>query len=324
MEHDGSVVIAIEADDTGLAEKMESIRETVSRVLAQLTDQAAGTGRSLYDITDAAFLASALAVDAIAGTLGGEDALSRVAAAAAALAGRFIASGESLLPRIVQSGALAVSAFTGGAESRLPQVTAAASALIAAMAGGLDSGRGSLTSVASSLASAVSGSFLSLGWSETGAALVAGIASGVAAAAGSLASAAVSAARGAIGAAKRFLGIASPSKLARDEIGVQIPRGIALGVEEESRALAPSVAAGMAGLMDRVRAAVAGRMVDTAAPAVPVVRLPERSASRERPQPVPAQLVTVEFTGSLSQLGRVLQPVISAETKRLGGDLIET
>jgi hypothetical protein len=32
----------------------------------------------------------------------------------------------------------------------------------------------------------------------------------------------------------------------------------------------------------------------------------------------------VEFTGSLAQLGRVLQPVIREETARLGPDLIET
>ena len=324
MEHDGSVVIAIEADDTGLGEKMESIRDTVSRVLASLSDQAAGTGRSLFDITDAAFLASARAVDAITGTLGGEDALSRIAAAAAALIGRFIASGESLLPRIAESGALAAASFASGAEGQLPRAAASALAIAGAMAEGLASGRGSLTSIASDLAGAVASSFLSMSWSDTGAALVAGIASGVAAAAGSLASAAVSAARNAIGAAKRFLGIASPSKLARDEIGVQIPRGVALGVEEETRALAPAVSASMAGLMDHVRAAVAGRMAEAAAPAAPVVQITERSASEERPQSLPSQHVTVEFTGSLAQLGRVLQPVIAAETKRLGGDLIET
>jgi hypothetical protein len=32
--------------------------------------------------------------------------------------------------------------------------------------------------------------------------------------------------------------------------------------------------------------------------------------------------ITIEFTGDLAQLGRLLQPVITAEGTRIGGDLI--
>jgi TP901 family phage tail tape measure protein len=65
---------------------------------------------------------------------------------------------------------------------------------------------------------------------DIGRAIVDGMVPGVTGAAGRLASAATSVVSGAVGAAKSALGIGSPSKVFRDEVGQWIPAGIAQGI----------------------------------------------------------------------------------------------
>lgn len=69
-------------------------------------------------------------------------------------------------------------------------------------------------------------------WVGLGKNLISGMASGIASAAAGLVNAAVSAARNAINAVKSWLGIRSPSRRAKKEIGVQILPGIGQGIEE--------------------------------------------------------------------------------------------
>lgn len=77
---------------------------------------------------------------------------------------------------------------------------------------------------------------------DIGRQIIQGIADGVRGAAGSVVSAVTGAVGGAIEAAKKALGIASPSKVFRREVGHWIPLGAAEGVDEEAGALADSVA----------------------------------------------------------------------------------
>ena len=71
--------------------------------------------------------------------------------------------------------------------------------------------------------------------------IINGIRDGVLNAAGGLVSSVTNAVSGAIGAAKSFLGIASPSKLFRDEVGRWIPLGVAEGIEREADAVGLSI-----------------------------------------------------------------------------------
>lgn len=71
-------------------------------------------------------------------------------------------------------------------------------------------------------------------WSSLGRNIIDGIVSGIKEAAHKLAEAALSAVKGAINAAKSFLGIHSPSRLARDVLGKNLIAGIGVGVEEET------------------------------------------------------------------------------------------
>lgn len=77
-------------------------------------------------------------------------------------------------------------------------------------------------------------SFTSLDWGGIGKNIISGIASGISGAAGQIASAAKKAAQNALNAAKKLLGIASPSKRARKEVGQMYGKGLELGILDEA------------------------------------------------------------------------------------------
>ncbi len=114
--------------------------------------------------------------------------------------------------------------------------------------------------------------FTSIDWSGIGNAIIQGISGGVMNAAGGLAEAAANAARAALDAAKRFLGIGSPSKRARLELGRPIPEGMALGVEDATPALGQAIA-------DMARAG----MADAAGNLSSLAGLPHALAALARP-----------------------------------------
>ena len=76
--------------------------------------------------------------------------------------------------------------------------------------------------------------FKGIDWFDLGANIIRGVVSGISSNVGSIVDAAKSAARKAFDAAKSLLGIHSPSRLFRDEVGAMIPRGMALGIEDTS------------------------------------------------------------------------------------------
>lgn len=79
--------------------------------------------------------------------------------------------------------------------------------------------------------------FTKLDWLSVGKNIISGIASGISSAAGEIASAARRAAENALSAAKKLLGIASPSKRARKEVGQMYGKGLELGILDEADAV---------------------------------------------------------------------------------------
>ena len=90
-----------------------------------------------------------------------------------------------------------------------------------------------IPSALKSIGSSAMTAFKSLDWWSVGKNIVMGIASGISGAAGAIADAAKQAAKNALASAKKFLGIASPSKRARKEIGQMYGRGLELGILDE-------------------------------------------------------------------------------------------
>ena len=74
--------------------------------------------------------------------------------------------------------------------------------------------------------------FLEHDWGKLGSDIISGVASGISAGVGAIVDAAKSAAKSALDAAKSWLGIASPSKVMRDQVGKFIPLGVAAGIEQ--------------------------------------------------------------------------------------------
>ncbi len=78
-------------------------------------------------------------------------------------------------------------------------------------------------------------------WWSVGSGIISGIANGLSAGASTIVESAKNAAKSALDAAKNFLGIASPSKVFRDQIGKMIDYGLAGGIDENADEVRDSV-----------------------------------------------------------------------------------
>ena len=179
------------------------------------------------------------------------------------------------LPQLIQSGLSMVTGLSQGIAVALPQLAAQAPQLIGSLVSAivsnlpliLEAGVQILTNLAVGFAnsiparlgqipgmvSQIKDAFLSVDWGSVGINIITGIGAGIAQAAGTLVDAAVSAASSAIDTVKGWLGIESPSKRARDEIGRYIPAGIAVGIERGTGGLLSSARAMSDDLMGSIR-----------------------------------------------------------------------
>lgn len=148
-----------------------------------------------------------------------------------AAGGQLLAAGQQLVQRI-KSGLVAA----GG------QLLSAGQQLVQKIASGITQGISHVISVVKSIINRIKSAFTGGGWSSVGGNIVRGIASGITAGVGAIISAAKSAAQKALAAAKSFLGISSPSKLFRDEVGWFMGLGVAAGIEDsEDKAVQAAV-----------------------------------------------------------------------------------
>ena|GEM_PF-2520798 len=134
---------------------------------------------------------------------------------------QLMAAGQQLVQRI-KSGLISAGS----------QLMATGRQLITNVANGIRNGISSILSTIRSIISRIKSAFTGGGWSSVGANIVRGIASGITAGVGAIISAAKAAASRALAAAKSALGISSPSKKFRDEVGVFIGLGVAEGIED--------------------------------------------------------------------------------------------
>lgn len=118
--------------------------------------------------------------------------------------------------------------------THLPEILQKGTEIILELLTGLLKGIPELIGSIPGMLSDIGNEFLNKDWGSVGTNIINGIKNGIANAAGGLVDAAVNAAKSAIDTVKRWLGIHSPSKRARDEIGVNMIAGIGEGVEEET------------------------------------------------------------------------------------------
>lgn len=136
------------------------------------------------------------------------------------------------LPAIVSAAAQAIARFVDSVASNLPQILSTGIKIIGELASGLIRAIPNLVGKIPQIISAIKDAFLSVDWLSVGVNIIKGIASGVASAAGQLVDAAVSAATDALNWVKSKLGIHSPSRVFRDQVGKNMALGIGVGFED--------------------------------------------------------------------------------------------
>ena len=138
------------------------------------------------------------------------NAIPQLIAAVPTIIGNLISAIVSSLPQILQTGIELLGQLAAGLVQAIPDLLAKIPEIISSM---IDA-------------------FTSVDWGEVGLNIIKGIASGIAGAVGSLIDAAKDAASKALGAIKNFLGIESPSKVFRDQVGKMMALGMGIGFQK--------------------------------------------------------------------------------------------
>ena len=160
----------------------------------------------------------------------------------------------SNLPQLITSGLQLMEGLAQGIANAIPQVAAKAPVIIGKLAStiitnlpkiiqtgvkiitqlavGLVQGIPALLGKIPSMISQIKNAFTSVNWGSVGMNIISGIASGISGAVGSLISAATSAASSALDAIKSKLGIHSPSRVFRDQVGKMMALGMGIGFEK--------------------------------------------------------------------------------------------
>lgn len=158
------------------------------------------------------------------------------------------------LPQLISSGLKLMLGLAQGIANTIPQVAAKAPVIIGKLAStiitnlpkiiqtgvkiitqlavGLVQGIPTLLGKIPSMIGQIKNAFTSVNWGSVGLNIIKGIASGIAGAVGHLISAATSAASSALDAIKSKLGIHSPSRVFRDQVGKMMALGMGIGFEK--------------------------------------------------------------------------------------------
>lgn len=131
-------------------------------------------------------------------------------------------------------GKTAITALKNGITGMVETVKSAGSSIRDAVTNGIKELPSKLVAIAKTAISNIKSTFTGGGWRNIGSEIINGIKNGITDAISGLASKAASAAKSALSAAKSALGIKSPSRRFRDEVGKQIPAGAAEGIERNS------------------------------------------------------------------------------------------
>lgn len=138
------------------------------------------------------------------------------------------------LPDLVGKVPILIGQLVGGIINRLPQILQAGVQLLGALANGFISSVPRLICAIPGMVGQIMRGFTSVNWGSVGLNIITGIATGIAGAAGRLVTAAVNAATNALNWVKRKLGIHSPSRVFRDQVGEMIGEGMAVGIDESA------------------------------------------------------------------------------------------
>ena len=223
-------------------------------------------------------------ISTLAGSLGAQ--LPQLIPCAVRMIMTLVSSLAGNLPKLIQSGLKLMKGLASGIANSIPIVAAKAPVIIGKLAStiitnlpkiltagvqivsklavGLVRGIPALIGKIPSMVSQIRNAFTSVNWGSVGMNIVKGIASGLANAGGVIVKAAKSAAKSALDAAKSALGIHSPSRVFRDQVGKMMALGMGIGFEKNIplRSMNVGVQRAVSGLQKSVDLALSARTVD--------------------------------------------------------------
>ena len=168
------------------------------------------------------------------------------------------------LPQLINKAPTIIGQLAIAIISNLPKILLAGIKIITILGTGLIQAVPQLISKIPSIISQVKNAFTSVDWGSVGMNIIKGIANGLKGAAGAIVEAAKGAAESALNAAKNFLGIHSPSRVFRDQVGKMMALGMGIGFERNIpvKSMSTGVQRAVAGLQKSVDIALSARTSD--------------------------------------------------------------
>lgn len=165
------------------------------------------------------------------------------------------------LPQLINKAPTIIGQLATAIISNLPKILLAGIKIITILGTGLIQAVPQLISKIPSIISQVKNAFTSVDWGSVGMNIIKGIANGLKGAAGAIVEAAKGAAESALNAAKNFLGIHSPSRVFRDQVGKMMALGMGIGFERNIpvKSMSTGVQRAVAGLQKSVDIALSAR-----------------------------------------------------------------
>lgn len=163
--------------------------------------------------------------------------LPSVIASGIQILGGLVTGVANALPQLIQQAPAIIATFAGAVLSNLPQIISAGFELLGALASGVANAVPNLLAAILGIVVQVGQQFISYDWGSVGMQIINGIKNGLVGAARGLCEAAANAADNALNWVKDKLGIQSPSKVFRDQVGRMIPAGIAEGIDRGTPSL---------------------------------------------------------------------------------------
>lgn len=145
------------------------------------------------------------------------------------------------IPKLIAALPQIIVSLVNGLVSHLPQIITAGLMLMAALPLGFLKALPQIIASIPQIVSSIKGAFTHTDWASVGRHIINGIKDGIVKFAHNIADAAKNAAKSALDGVKHLLGIHSPSRVFRDQVGLNIGRGVAVGIDRSGRYVDESV-----------------------------------------------------------------------------------
>jgi len=241
--------LIIDAAMTLVVTLAQGIASALPELIPTLVDTVMMIVDTLVDNVDILVTAAITIIMALATGL--IDALPRLIKAAPRIIRSLVDALLENLPLLIDAAITLIIELAKAIVQNLPLLAQASVEIIGALVKALVNGIPQILGIIPQLFSEMVKGFAAIDWGKLGKAIVDGIKNGVKNAAKGLADSVVNAASGALTGVKDFLGIRSPSRVMRDEVGTMIGAGMAQGITRSTN----QVRAAMGGLTEQMTTA---------------------------------------------------------------------